>query len=745
MAKLGIDLGTSNSAAAVLFSIDKKTPVMVEPVDGAFHGDLVFPSYVAFDRLGDVAAAGLVARERYFSGESELVVRHFKRLIGRPYDYVIGRIAENDRAFSEFKGRIARAEDGLILVKTGEKNTSVNEVTAFLLGKIVKDARLLLENRAENIEALTISLPAGFDDSQRQATHQAARMAGLTDIDIQVIEEPSAAAIAEDLGGTEENVMVVDVGAGTTDVVIGRMEVTEGGLRLITTTREYDDVLGGMDMDNLILDHIMHQDTETPALSQIYAESDISQRLRLMGKIEEAKISASQHGDGVISVVLATTPSKRIRVPLDGVQLASIVAPVINGYSPKRGYRKGVRPVVEKALLNAAGGDKTGVPRVITQIDRLILIGGPCKMECMHAMLKDVFRENARIAAQLDAIDPLDKRFMEGVAQGVALSQAEGIEVTTTVPYTMSVFSQAGTRPVLGAGTPYTRGKGISRSVSVPVHEASNLLWVLSQKESQPRHEWSMRGHIINVPSEGEIEVTLIWGEGGTEADKATVEGCGLPGVIKFPQMNSTTTLGAELESHFKGYLRIFRDLRRLIQVVREPWIQGILPQVGNEKKARIMVDDWLWVPEPSILKCEAIEPDKESHLTEEEIQIALKEGAHSMRKQVVGTRGLASLRSIEVTELVLQILWTPTSVEELVVEAKRLLSAGQGCAACSPFCQQLTQWLEQLDRSQEDPAVASAAATSLGALADCLYNHKIIGEEEFARLQNVVGRFYAG
>ncbi|GAI34150.1 unnamed protein product, partial [marine sediment metagenome] len=167
----------------------------------------------------------------------------------------------------------------------------------------------------------------------RQATKQAAKMAGLTDIDIRVIEEPTAAAIAKNLGGVQGNIIVIDVGAGTTDVVIGHMEVTEDGLRLITTTRECDDVLGGVDMDNLILDYVMQKDTKPPTLCEIYTELDTNQRLRLMGKIEEAKISASQCGDGVISTVLATTPSKRIHVPLDGAQLANIVAPVINGYT----------------------------------------------------------------------------------------------------------------------------------------------------------------------------------------------------------------------------------------------------------------------------------------------------------------------------------------------------------------------------------------------------------------------------
>jgi molecular chaperone DnaK (HSP70) len=100
MAKLGIDLGTANSCAAVVFDIDKNNPVTIEPIDGPFLGDLVYPSYVAFNKKGEFSVAGLPARERFFSpGQSDLVVRHFKRLLGRPYEYVIKKILKMTALF----------------------------------------------------------------------------------------------------------------------------------------------------------------------------------------------------------------------------------------------------------------------------------------------------------------------------------------------------------------------------------------------------------------------------------------------------------------------------------------------------------------------------------------------------------------------------------------------------------------------------------------------------------------------
>jgi molecular chaperone DnaK (HSP70) len=746
MAKLGIDLGTANSAASVLFDFDKKNPVTIEPIDGTLYLDLVFPSYVAFNKQGKVSVAGLIARERYFSGQSELVVRHFKRLIGRPYDHVAKRISEGYRAFSEFSGRIKRADDGLILVTVGERDISIVEIVSYLLRKIVEDAQVLLRRRGEDIDTLTISLPAGFDDSQRQATLKAARMAGLASIDIQVIEEPTAAAIASGLGGVVGNIMVIDVGAGTTDVVIGHMEATEEGFRLAITSQGNDDLLGGIDMDNRILEYLLENDDEPPTLRDLLPNLGTDQQLRLMGKIEEAKIFAFSQGGSTISTVLPAMPPKRIHIPLNEAQAASIVAPVINGYS-EGDHHKGVRAVVERALLNAAGGKLAVVPRVIKDIQWLLLVGGPCQMGCMHTMLKDVFGDNQGIVQQLEKIDRWDRFFKEGVARGAALSQLEGIDATIPVPWTLAIFSweeKGGMTPVIAGGTPYRRGKGISKFVTLPLHEGSNRLWVLSQKESESLREWSMRKHIINVPQEGDLKVTLVWGEGGIEADKARIEGCGLPAPIDFPQMSNTVVLGAELESAFRDYFGTAKRLRGLLEEARSALFLKLLrdPGTTNMDKIEQSVDEVLNLSEFDLKMCEAIDPDKESTLSEAEIKVALKEGYFGMRRQLAAARGLPS-RAIEVLEIIFSI-WRPANAEELIAEAKKFLTAGQSCATCSQFHGQLTQWLRQFELNPKAPAVAAATVTSLGALADCLYNQRLISEVEFHQIKDICWRFRA-
>jgi molecular chaperone DnaK len=748
MAKLGIDLGTANSAAAVVFDIDKKNPVTIEPSDGTLFLDLVFPSYVAFNRKGEVSVAGLLARERYFSGQSDLVVRHFKRLIGRPYDHVIEQISKGDRAFSEFQGRIKRSTDGLILVTVGERDISVIEIASHLLRKIVNDAQILFQNRGENIDSVAISLPAGFDDSQRQATIEAAKLAGLKGINIQVIEEPTAAAVARGLGKIEGKIMVIDVGAGTTDVITGHMEATHDGLQLIMTSRECDDVLGGIDMDNLILNYIFKNDTGFPKLEDIFYELETDQRLRLMGKIEEAKISASRDGSGAISIRLSVgkTESKQIHVPLDEVTLSNIVAPIINGYETGNNHLKGVRPVIERALLKAAGGNPITVPKVVDEIQWLILVGGPCRMRCLHQMLKDVFKRNQSLIMQIDSIDRTDRFLLEGVAQGAALSQVKGIDVTTSVPWTVSILHQSGVTPVIGTGTPYIRGQGTSRSVSIAVHQGSNLLWILSQKDSQPTREWSMHSHIVNVPQDGNLKVNLKWGEGGVETDKASVEGCGLPGSIEFPQMSNTTTLGTELENRYKWYLTVAKDLRQLIELAREPLVRWLVPQVGTASEAERRTDEWLRVSEFDLRQSEGIDVDTEGHLADAEIELAMKAGYFEMRQQVAAEHGLLSTRAAEVLDKVLPLLvsQTPATAEELINEANKLLNVSRNCSPCMQFWQQLTQWSHRLELAPGDHAVASATATALGALADCLHNQQVISEEEFSHVQDVCWRFHS-
>ena len=748
MAKLGIDLGTSNSVAAVVFDADEKDPFTIPPNED-YLGDLVFPSYVAFHRNGEFSAAGFPARKAFLDGQSDLVVRHFKRLIGRTYADVAEQISQDNRAFSEFRDRIKCSSDGSILFTVGGKDISIVEVASHLLRKILKDSQQHIQKWGESIDSAVVTLPAGFDSPQRQATFEAAKLAGLEGVEIGVIEEPSAAAIARSLGGAEGKIMVIDVGAGTTDVIIGYMERTEYGPHLTTTSRDCDDLLGGIDMDEEILKYILQNDTGVPRLEDVLHDLDTDQRLRLMGRIEDAKIVTFRDGSADVNITLSLGRAgpKDVRVPLDEHTLSDVMKPIVDGRQVNN-YKKGIRPVVERALLKAAGGNPSIVPKVINEIEWLILVGGPCRMKCLHQMFRDVFQSNPRITVQIDNIDRTDRLIVEAVAQGAALSQAKGVQVTTTVPWTVSVFHRAGVTPVIGAGTPYDRTKDISRSVSIPATQGPNHLWILDEKGSQPSRRWTMHGHIVNAPEEGNLKVTLKWIEAGVEDDTISVEGCGLPGNIDFPPITSKTILGEELDAHWRWYISVAKDLRRWQEMTREPLVRLLVPQVGTLSEAERRADELLDVSELDLSICDAIDVDTEGRLTDDEIDTALKSGYSEMRHQATVGRGVLSSRVVEVLDsLVLPLLIdrTPVTSGELISEAKKLLSASRNCLTCMQYWQQLNEWSHRLELVPNDHAVASATATALGALLDCLHDQQAVTEEEFHEMRSICWRFYGG
>jgi len=534
MAFLGIDLGTSNSAAALVKQGEKGEVLalsMVQAPEGRADGADIFPSYVAFDRDGNFSAAGLRAKERYRDGATDLVVRHFKRLIGRTYDHVAGEISLGNPVFQEFKDRLARGPRGEIFIQVGPKRYSVVEVAALLLGKI-KEVAAAEAHRLwrEEIEGVTVSIPAGYDGPQREATKAAAQAAGFTNI--KVIEEPTAAAIARGVEGSEGHIMVVDMGAGTTDIVVGHIVKDDKGLRMLMSCRKCDDLLGFMDVDNRIRDeYVMDRDRNPPHLADIYPGMDQVEKNRLMAGIKLARINASLDGNGYIGMTLRVEDKgKRLGLPLNEETLNEIIQPLVSGFrpDPDSDCLKGLRPLVEEVLLELAGNDPYKVERAKKQIRHLILMGEACHMRIIHRELAGIFAGNETIIQELKRLDPWDSFFTEGVARGAALSSS--VDYDTQTPYPISVFHwHRGKTPIIPKGAPYHHEEGISRTALVPVHKGLNSLYIVSEKDDVPPN-WTMRSHMILVPENGEIQLTLHWSEGGTDMGKSTIGGPDCPG-----------------------------------------------------------------------------------------------------------------------------------------------------------------------------------------------------------------------
>src|SRR5882672_9984206 len=252
MAKIiGIDLGTSNSAAAVM---EGGKPTIIPSAEGTSLGGKAFPSYVAFTKGAESQLlVGEPARRQAVSNP-EGTLTTFKRKMGTDHKY-----------------------------KVFGKDYTPQQLSAFILQKIKRDAEAYLSDK---IEKAVITVPAYFDDNQRQATKDAGTIAGLEVV--RIINEPTAACLAYGLDkkGKEEKIMVFDLGGGTLDVTI--MEFGSGVFQVLATSG--DTKLGGSDMDQILIDYIAEEFKKESGLD---VRKDAMAVQRLKEAAEKAKIELS--------------------------------------------------------------------------------------------------------------------------------------------------------------------------------------------------------------------------------------------------------------------------------------------------------------------------------------------------------------------------------------------------------------------------------------------------------------------
>src|SRR5579862_5670852 len=219
MAKIiGIDLGTSNSAAAVMMG---GRPTIIPSAEGTTLGGKAFPSYVAFTKDGQLLVGEPARRQAVANPEG--TVSAFKRKMGTDFKY-----------------------------KLQGKEYTPQQLSAFLLQKVKRDAEAFL---GDKVERAVITVPAYFNDNQRQATKDAGQIAGLEVV--RIVNEPTAACLAYGLDkkGKEEKIMVFDLGGGTLDVTV--MDFGHGVFEVVSTSG--DTQLGGTDMDNTLVDYIANE------------------------------------------------------------------------------------------------------------------------------------------------------------------------------------------------------------------------------------------------------------------------------------------------------------------------------------------------------------------------------------------------------------------------------------------------------------------------------------------------------
>jgi molecular chaperone DnaK len=392
MAIIGIDLGTSNSAAAVLRG---GRPVMIPSAEGVSLGGKAFPSFVAFTADGTMLV-GEPAR-RQAAANPEGTATAFKRLMGTRQKVVL-------------RGREFTPE----------------QLSAFLLQKVKRDAEAFL---GEDVRDAVVTVPAYFDDNQRSATKDAATIAGLNVV--RLVNEPTAASLAYGLDrlGQELRIAVIDLGGGTLDVTI--MEFGKGVFEVKATSG--DTKLGGTDMNQALFAELAERFRRA---SGIDVRADAKAAARLLEAAEVAKIELSSVANAHISLpyigAVGGEP-KHLEMDLTRADLERTVRPVIER----------CRAPVEQALADAKVA-----PR---DIDRIVFVGGPTRMPAVRAFFEEIFGRKAELG-----VDPMECVAAGAAIQaGVLAGDVKDIVLVDVTPLTLGVETLGGiATPLIARNTP---------------------------------------------------------------------------------------------------------------------------------------------------------------------------------------------------------------------------------------------------------------------------------------------------
>jgi molecular chaperone DnaK len=403
---IGIDLGTSNSAAAVL---EGGKPSIIPSAEGTSIGGKSFPSYVAFTKDGQMLV-GEPARRQAVTNPTGTVYA-VKRKMG--------------------------TKEKIIL---HDKEYTPEQISAFILQKIKRDAEAYL---GEVVQKAVITVPAYFDDAQRQATKNAGEIAGLEVI--RIINEPTAAALAYglDKAEKEQKILVFDLGGGTLDVTI--MDFGQGVFEVEATAG--DTHLGGTDMDNALIEYLI---SEFKTQEGIDLSKDKMAINRLKEAAEKAKIELSTTLETDINLPFITAGPdgpKHMSVKITRAKLEELVKPIVER----------CRGPIEQALSDAKLSPG--------EVDKVILVGGPTRMPVVQKFLEEYFGNKIE-----RGVDP-----MEAVAKGAAIQagvlggEVKDVLLLDVTPLTLGIETLGGVRtPLIERNTTVPTSKTQVFSTAAP-------------------------------------------------------------------------------------------------------------------------------------------------------------------------------------------------------------------------------------------------------------------------------------
>ena len=384
MAKvIGIDLGTTNSCVAVLDG-DK-----VRVLENS-EGRRTTPSIVAYAKDGEIIVGDAAKRQAVTNPKNTLFA--IKRLIGRRYDD-----AEVQRDIGIMPFKITKADNGDAWVEVDDKKLAPPQISAEVLKKMKKTAEDIL---GEEVTEAVITCPAYFNDSQRQATKDAGRIAGLNVK--RIINEPTAAAIAygEDKAKGEQKIAVYDLGGGTFDISIIDIDEVDGEKTFEVLATNGDTHLGGEDFDNRIVDYLIDE-FKTEQGVDLRTDPLALQRLKEAAEKAKIELSSSQQTDVNLPYITAdATGPKHMNIKITRAKLESLVEELVT---------KTLEPV--KTALSDAGLSPSDVNDVI-------LVGGQSRMPMVQKLVADFFGKEPRKDVNPDEAVAIGAAIQGGVLTG---------------------------------------------------------------------------------------------------------------------------------------------------------------------------------------------------------------------------------------------------------------------------------------------------------------------------------------